>query len=135
MIRSLSILVGQATQLGLAENRLDTQGLTAAATSERSGRYVRLVRSDLILWFGIDHALWDEHGRTPLWLTISRTTLREHDDVPLRLSSWADQHGLPLVQRAGRDTSIGLTVPVGAELASAARGVLGILASLDDHLA
>lgn len=81
LIRSLSDLVEEIVQAARAANLVSIDGLRQTHGWYSAGRYI-LIGERVGAWFGLDHALWSEFGKGPLWLRFvsegwsARSTVR-----------------------------------------------------------
>lgn len=94
LILQLGQIIRDAVDIGLREQFLSNEGLTASVRWDRFGKYVWLnERNNVGVLFGLDYELWKEYGVSPLWVSFSTTNFgRAYEVEPLLRTSIDKKH-------------------------------------------
>ncbi len=135
LILQLGDVVTKVHEVGLTEELFSSEGVAAASTSERIGRYVKFPRAaNVCAWLGISLILWQKHGGSPLWLMfINNSTHCRGEEVRLVLESWAENEGI-FTSSEYNNFNLAINVPAGEDFDYVVRNILKQLRKIADKL-
>ncbi len=135
MILQLVDVITKVNGIGLTEELFSSDGVAAASTSERIGRYVKFPRAvNVCAWFGISLILWQRHGGTPLWLMFSYNSQHcRGEEVRSILETWAEKENL-FTSTENNSFNIAINVPTGEDFDYVVRNILEQLRKIADKL-
>ncbi|MDE0231307.1 MAG: hypothetical protein OXN93_03390 [bacterium] len=93
-LRQYRRLVDAATEEGINQNWADRKGLRATPMPYGYGRYIRL--RGTVVWFGINLELFEDTGKTPLWVSRHHSYADEPDvsrELGEENRDWYRRHG------------------------------------------
>ncbi len=135
LILQLVNVIIKVHEVGLTEGLFSSDGVAAASTFERIGRYVKFPRAvNVCAWFGVSLILWQKHGRSPLWLMfINNSTHCRGEEVRAILESWAETEGI-FTSSENNSFNIAINVPAGEDFDYVVRNILGQVRKIVDKL-
>ncbi len=135
MLLQLVDVIKKVHDVGLTEGFFCSEGVSAASTAERIGRYVKLPRaSNVCAWLGISLPLWQKHGSTPLWLLFADASKYcRGTEVRAILETWAENAGI-FTSNENNSFNLAVHVPDGEDFDYVVRSILTQLKMIADQL-
>ena len=136
MITQLLKVTTKVYEIGLTEGLFSSEGVSAASSFERIGRYVKFPKAaDVSAWFGLSLTLWQKHGGTPLWLIFNDTKWCRAPEVRVIIEPWAESEGIFTAYENGL-FYIAVSIPAGEDFDYVVRNLgeqlSGIAGKLED---
>jgi hypothetical protein len=134
MLIQLVNVIKRVHEIGLTEGFFSSQGVAAASTYERVGRYVKFpLSSGVSAWLGLPFILWQKHGGTPLWLMFSDSVWCRAPEVKAIIESWAESEGI-FTSDELNSFNVAINVPAGEDFDYVVRNILQQLKKISDRL-
>lgn len=91
MVSQLVKVIVKVHEIGLTEGLFSSDGVSAASSFERIGRYVKFPKAaNVSAWFGLSFSLWQKHGGSPLWLFFTDSQYCRAPEVRVIIEPWAE---------------------------------------------
>ena len=135
LILQLGDVITKVHEVGLTEDLFSSDGVAAASTSERIGRYVKFPRAaNVCAWFGISLILWQKHGGSPFWLMFSNNSQHcRGEEVRMILESWAEKEVI-FISSEYNSFNLAINVPAGEDFDYVVRNILEQLRKIEYSL-
>ncbi len=134
MISQLVKVIIKVHEIGLTEEFFSSEGVSAASTYERIGRYVKFPwASNVCAWFGISFTLWKKHGGSPLWLIFNDSQYCRAPEVRRIIEPWSESEGV-FTSNENSSFYMVIEVPAGEDFDYVVRNILGQLKKIADKL-
>lgn len=135
LLRQMVGVITKVHEVGLTEELFSSDGVAAASTFERIGRYIKFPKSaNVCAWLGISLILWQRHGISPLWLMFNNNSqFCRGEEVRVILESWAEKEGF-FTSTECNSFNLVINVPAGEDFDYVVRNILGQLRKVSDKL-
>jgi hypothetical protein len=119
--------------LAVTEGVLNTNRLLPQANSERTGRYAKISKQGVGIWFGIHFRLWKTHGETPLWMVFSSTGWGRALEVQPLLERWGAKEGVTTAFE-NNEFAVAIDIELGEDKDVVIRSIVSRLSKIADVL-